>query len=278
MGVRGDVTRRQALGGLAAVAMSMPAALLGCASRGDGDVVPSDIGGSFLSEADETPQSSFRTDVTAGGDAQPQLGFSIVQDKVPDVMVDVRYHTTYNFVGERIDGYDEPLVILTDEATEAIRAASDDARARGLRLRIYDGYRPQRAVDRFVRWAEEDDGEEMRPYFYPDISRQDAFSLGYVARRSGHSRGSAVDLTLFDMAAGRELDMGGTFDFFGRLSHPDERSLVSDEQYANRMLLREVMVSAGFAPVSTEWWHFVLADEPYPDTYFDFPVARSSVT
>lgn len=215
------------------------------------------------------------SDVTAGGDGERQEGFVVVQEYVPDVMTDVRYYGTYNFVGEHIDGYDEPLVILTAEAADALRRASDDAVSRGYRLKVYDGYRPQRAVDHFCRWAETDD-TSMKGYFYPDIDKADAFSLGYVARQSGHSRGSTVDITLFDMSLGRDADMGGTFDFFGGLSHSDYQG-ITDEQYANRMLLRDIMVSAGFVPITTEWWHFVLDGEPYPSTYFDFPVAYSSL-
>lgn len=211
----------------------------------------------------------------AGGDVAPQEGFVVVQDYIPAVLTDVRYYGTYNFVGERIDGYEEPLAILSVEAAEALRRASEDAQGHGYRLRLFDGYRPQRAVDHFCRWAESAD-ESMREFFYPDIAKGDIFPQGYVARHSGHSRGSTIDLTLFDMAAGRDADMGGTFDFFGELSHPDYRG-VSDGQYANRMLLRDIMAGAGFEPVSTEWWHFTLADEPYPDTYFDFPVAKASV-
>lgn len=197
-------------------------------------------------------------------------GFVSVSDVIPDVLLDVRYYSTYNFVGERIDGYEAPLVLLTEEAAAALSLVNGDLRRKGLRLVLYDGYRPQRAVDHFVRWAESDD-ESMRPVFYPDVDKADLFTRGFIARRSGHSRGSTIDLTLLDEKSGTLLDMGGPFDFFGELSHPDSTA-VTPAQHANRYLLREAMMARGFKPLSTEWWHFTLKDEPYPDTYFDFPV------
>lgn len=197
-------------------------------------------------------------------------GFVSVADIIPDVLLDVRYYSTYNFVGERIDGYEAPLVLLTDEAAAALSRVNADLRRKGLRLVLYDGYRPQRAVDHFVRWAESAD-ERMRPVFYPDVEKAELFTRGFIARRSGHSRGSTIDLTLLDERSGQLLDMGGAFDFFGPLSHPDCPDITSS-QHANRMRLREAMLARGFKPLSTEWWHFTLIDEPYPDTYFDFPV------
>ena len=197
-------------------------------------------------------------------------GFVSVSDVIPDVLLDVRYHSTYNFVGTRIDGYEAPLVLLTREAAAALSLVNDDLRRKGLRLVLYDGYRPQQAVDHFVRWAEDAD-ERMRPVFYPDVDKADLFTRGFIARRSGHSRGSTIDLTLLDEKSGKLLDMGGPFDFFGALSHPDFPG-VTPEQHANRWLLREAMLARGFKPLSTEWWHFTLIDEPYPDTYFNFPI------
>ena len=197
-------------------------------------------------------------------------GFVSVSDVIPDVLLDVRYYSTYNFVGERIDGYEAPLVLLTREAAEALALVNADLRRKGLRLVLYDGYRPQQAVDHFVRWAENED-ESMRPVFYPDVDKADLFTRGFIARRSGHSRGSTIDLTLLDEKSGALLDMGGPFDFFGPLSHPDSPA-VTPQQHENRWLLREAMLARGFKPLSTEWWHFTLVDEPYPDTYFDFPV------
>ena len=198
-------------------------------------------------------------------------GFAALAEAVPDVILEPRYYSTYNFVGERIDGYEEPCALLTKEAARALRAASDDCVRRGYRLKIYDAYRPQRAVAHFVRWASDVGDTRMKPYFYRDLDKSVLFERGYIAEKSGHSRGSTVDLTLFDMKTGKEVDMGGTFDWFGLESHPDYKG-VTKEQYANRMLLREIMLAHGFKPLAEEWWHFTLASEPYPDTYFDFPV------
>lgn len=197
-------------------------------------------------------------------------GFVSVSEVIPDVLLDVRYYSTYNFVSARVDGYEAPVVLLTKEAAAALSLVNADMRRKGLRLVLYDGYRPQRAVDHFVRWAESAD-ESMRAAFYPDVEKRDLFERGFIARRSGHSRGSTVDLTLLDEKTGMLLDMGGPFDFFGKLSHPDYPG-VTPAQHANRMLLRQAMLDHGFKPLSTEWWHFTLKDEPYPDTYFDFPV------
>ena len=204
-------------------------------------------------------------------DKYDSSGFVSVSDVIPDALLDVRYYTTYNFVGERIDGYEQPVVLMTKEAAAALALVNRDMRAQGLRLVIYDAYRPQRAVDHFVRWAEDVSDTRMKAIFYPEVDKADLFERGFIAKRSGHSRGSTVDLTLLDEKSGMLLDMGGPFDFFGELSHPDFAG-VTTEQHANRMLLRDAMVTHGFRPLSTEWWHFTLVNEPYPDTYFDFPV------
>lgn len=204
-------------------------------------------------------------------------GFVLVSEAVPDVIQEIRYYSTYNFVGERIDGYDEPCALITKEAAAALKEVSDDVMAQGYRLKIYDAYRPQKAVDNFVRWAEDLDAGEMKPYFYPEVDKTLLFEQGYIDAKSGHSRGSTVDLTLFDMQTGKELDMGGTFDYFGELSHPDYTEGLTEEQLANRNILREAMIRHGFKPLDTEWWHFTLKDEPYPDTYFDFNVSAESV-
>ena len=197
--------------------------------------------------------------------------FVSISDVIPDVLLDVRYYSTYNFIGTRVDGYEQPIVLLTKEAAAALARVNQDMRAQGLRLVIYDGYRPQRAVDHFVRWAADLADAAMKPVFYPDVDKAELFDKGFIARRSGHSRGSTVDLTLLDEKSGKLIDMGGPFDFFGELSHPDYAG-VTEEQHRNRMLLRQTMLQHGFKPLSTEWWHFTLRDEPFPDTYFDFPV------
>ena len=198
-------------------------------------------------------------------------GFVLVGEAIPDALLDIRYYTTYNFVGARIDGYEAPVAVLTREAAEALKLVSDDMKQQGLRLVIYDAYRPQQAVDHFARWAEDIADTRMKAVFYPGVDKADLFEKGFIARRSGHSRGSTVDLTLLDEKSGMLLDMGGPFDFFGELSHPDYTGVTS-AQHANRMLLQSAMMKRGFKPLSTEWWHFTLVDEPYPKTFFDFPV------
>ena len=138
-------------------------------------------------------------------------------------------------------------------------------------MKVFDAYRPVCAVKQFVLWGLEDQDIRMKPYFYPQLEKQELFIKGYIAARSSHSRGSAIDLTLFNMQTGKEVDMGSPFDLFSPVSHPDCKD-ITQEQYENRMLLQKVMVRNGFAPIDCEWWHFCLKDEPYPDTYFTFPV------
>ena len=201
----------------------------------------------------------------------PPDGFVTLAEAVPDAILEISYYSTYNFVGERIDGYEHPCALLSKDAAKALKAASDDCIQRGYRLKIYDAYRPQRAVAHFVRWAADVGNTRMKAHFYPNLDKSVLFKQGYIAEHSGHSRGSTVDLTLFDMKTGKEVDMGGTFDWFGEESHPSYRG-ITDAQFKNRMLLRDIMVAHGFKPLAEEWWHFTLANEPYPDTYFDFPV------
>ena len=199
-------------------------------------------------------------------------GFVLLSDVIPSIVQEIRYFPTYNFVGDRIDGYEEPCAILTKEAARALKTVSNEMMVQGYRLKIFDTYRPACAVKHFVLWGIEDQDIRMKPYFYPELEKQELFLKGYVAKKSSHSRGSTVDLTLLDMATGKELDMGSPFDLFSEKSHPDFRG-ISDEQYENRMILRNVMLRNGFAPIDCEWWHFTLKDEPYPDTYFDFPLS-----
>ena len=198
--------------------------------------------------------------------------FVLISEAVPDVILEIRYYSTYNFVGKRIDGYEEPLAFLTKEAAAALKQASDEVVAKGYRLKIYDAYRPQMAVTNFKNWALDAEDTKMKEYFYPELEKDVLFPQGYIAEHSGHSRGSTVDLTLFDMKTEKELDMGGTFDYFGELSHPDYKEGLTEQQYANRMLLRETMLAHGFKPLPEEWWHFTLEKEPYPETYFTFPI------
>ena len=200
----------------------------------------------------------------------------LLGEAVPDVILEIRYYSTFNFIGDRVDGYEQPVALLTREAASALRKASDDLVSMGFRLKVFDAYRPQKAVSHFMKWARDLDDTRMKAYFYPDLNKEVLIPQGYIAEHSGHSRGSTVDLTLFDMNSEKEVDMGGPFDFFGELSHPDFTG-VTAEQHAARMLLRKVMLKHGFRPIAEEWWHFTLADEPYPDTYFTFPVSASSV-
>ncbi|MBO4447686.1 MAG: M15 family metallopeptidase [Bacteroidales bacterium] len=196
--------------------------------------------------------------------------FVYVAEAVPDVILEIRYYSTYNFIGTRIDGYEQPVAMCTKEAAEALLKASGTFKDLGYRLKIFDAYRPQKAVDHFVRWAKDEADTLMKAYFYPDLDKSELFPQGYIASRSGHSRGSTFDLTLFDMNSEREVDMGGTFDWFGEKSHPFNRNGISDDQFEMRMLLRKVMLESGFKPYDSEWWHFTLKDEPFPDTYFTF--------
>lgn len=206
-------------------------------------------------------------------DPMDSSGFVILSEAVPDVILEIRYYSTYNFVGARIDGYEEPCAMLTKEAAEALKKVSDELITKGYRLKIFDAYRPQRAVTHFANWAKDVDDTKMKKYFYPDLDKSVLFDQGYIDYKSGHSRGSTVDLTLFDMKTEKEVDMGGTFDFFGKRSHPDYKK-ITKKQYNNRMILRKAMMKYGFKPLSTEWWHFTLKDEPYPDTYFNFTVKQ----
>ena len=225
--------------------------------------------GASSEEAEESAD-----EVTLSDDASD---FVLLSEAVPDAILEIRYYSTYNFVGDRIDGYEEPVALLTREAADALKAVSDDLVEQGYRLKIYDAYRPQEAVTHFMNWALDTDDVRMKEYFYPELEKDVLFPLGYIAEHSGHSRGSTVDLTLFDMTAEKEVDMGGTFDYFGELSHPDYTD-ITEEQYTNRMILREAMLANGFRPLEEEWWHFTLEDEPYPDTYFTFPVSTDSVS
>ena len=205
-------------------------------------------------------------------DAADPSGFVVLTDVVPDVILEIRYYSTFNFVGTRVDGYEEPVALITREAAVALKGVSDEMMARGYRLKIWDTYRPQMAVDHFCRWGENVADTLTKRWFYPYLDKDVVFEEGYIARRSGHSRGSVVDLTLVDMKTGRDVDMGYGFDWFGIESHPDHTEGLTPEQIANRMLLRDVMVRHGFKPIAEEWWHFLLENEPYPDTYFTFPV------
>lgn len=218
----------------------------------------------------------------------------------PTILREIRYPTAHNFVGEPVDGYQQPLCLLTRDTAEALRRAQRALLRRGYSLKVYDCYRPQRAVDHFVRWAEDLTDQRMKREFYPRVDKSRLFEDGYIANRSGHSRGSTVDLTLVRLPAtptrpyvpgeplvpcyapqerrfpDNSLDMGTGFDCFDTLSHTEDPR-VRGEQRANRMLLRTTLEGVGFRNLPEEWWHFTLVSETFPDTYFDFPVHRRSV-
>jgi len=229
----------------------------------------------ITSPAAEAPTAYvFRHERSDPDDVYDATGFVSVTDVIPDAVTDIRYCSDHNFVGTRIDGYEEPLALLSEETAAALKNAAEDFRKEGYLIKLFDAYRPRRAVAHFAAWAEDLNDTKMKQQYYPSVDKSALFDLGYIASFSGHSRGSKVDMTLVDELSGKELDMGGGFDFFDESSHPSY-SGVTEEQYRNRMLLREVMLQNGFDPCSTEWWDFTLSDEPYPDTYFDFPVSSS---
>ena len=211
--------------------------------------------------------------------------FVLISEQIPDVILEIRYYSTYNFIGDRIPGYLEPVAILTRQAADSLKAVSDDLMKQGYRLKIFDAYRPQCAVDFFMKWAQDLDDQRMKEYFYPELDKSVIVPQEYVAEKSGHTRGSTVDLTLFDMKLEKEVDMGCTFDYFGVASHPGVKpgqeigayKPITLEQYDNRMILQKAMVSHGLKIYDYEWWHFTLKDEPFPDTYFNFPVATWSI-
>ncbi|MFI8933771.1 M15 family metallopeptidase [Streptomyces sp. NPDC053474] len=233
---------------------------------------------------------------------EPQApdGFVALRDVDPTIIQEMRYFTPHNFVGRRIDGYRQPLCILTEPAAKALRTAQRALLRKGYSLKVYDCYRPQRAVDHFVRWAEDLGDERMKAEFYPQVDKSRLFEDGYIAKKSGHSRGSTVDLTVVRLPAlptrpyvpgeplkpcyaprserfpDNSLDMGTGYDCFDTLSHTDDPR-VTGEQRAHRDLLRNALTKASFVNLPEEWWHFTYKPELFPDTYFDFPVSRRSL-
>jgi D-alanyl-D-alanine dipeptidase len=191
---------------------------------------------------------------------------------IPDLVVDMRYAGSDNFVGRPIAGYEAPICLLTRQAATALTEVQHALAPFGLGLKVFDCFRPRRAVADFVRWAQDPADQARKAEYYPRIDKSTLFVQGYIANRSGHSRGSTVDLTLIDLATGQDLDMGSGFDLFDTLSWPTEASM-TPAQRANRLLLQSVMRAQGFRPYRQEWWHFTLDGEPFPETHFDFPVA-----
>lgn len=200
------------------------------------------------------------------------LGFVYVDEVVPDIRTDLRYRLTDNFVGTTVDGYLGARALLTQPAAQALAKVQAELREQGLGLLIFDAYRPQRAVNHFARWAKDLSDTKMKQRYYPEVEKTELFSQGYIAGRSGHSRGSTVDLTLVSLTAPYpQLDMGTFFDFFGERSWLDAKGLTT-AQVQNRARLQQTMVKYGFTPYSKEWWHFTLSAEPFPETYFDFEI------
>jgi D-alanyl-D-alanine dipeptidase len=210
----------------------------------------------------------FATSVLAG--IVPS-GFVDLKKTVPSLVIDLRYYDKNNFIGQRIDGYEAPVCYVSTSAAEALKAVQEELLSFGLGLKVFDAYRPQRAVNHFVRWAKDINDTKMKEVYYPNVQKSELFEKGYIAAHSGHSRGSTVDVTLIDIGTGKELDMGTGFDFFSPISWPTSMA-VTAQQRANRLLLRSLMLRHGFRPLQEEWWHFTLENEPYPTTYFDFPI------
>lgn len=198
-------------------------------------------------------------------------GFCYLSDIDASIQKELRYFTSTNFIGKPIDGYQKDTLIISTKAAIALKSVQEKLKEFGLGLKIYDAYRPQQAVDHFVRWAKVLNDTIQKSTYYPDVAKKDLFQLDYIASKSGHTRGSTVDLTIVNLKTGEALDMGSSWDFFGTPSHPFYPNLTT-EQRVHRMLLRNLLMEAGFKPYDKEWWHFTLKDEPFPDTYFNFPI------
>lgn len=202
---------------------------------------------------------------------QLEKGFVYVHDIIPDLDVELRYYTSNNFVGIPVDGYQSNKLILTRETANKLKLAHEALQEQNLCLKVYDGYRPQQSVNHFILWAKDLNDTITKHLFYPDVKKKYLFKEQYIASRSGHSRGSTVDLTIIDGNTGEVLDMGSAFDFFGQESWVNYEN-ITDKQKANRQLLQAIMLKHGFRNYPKEWWHFTLQGEPYPNTYFDFPI------
>lgn len=201
--------------------------------------------------------------------SEDKTNFAEISTVIDDAVYDIRYYSSNNFTGNRINGYKAPRAYLTKEALNALAKAAADLRKQGYRLLIWDAYRPQKAVDNFVTWINDADDVGDKT-FYPELKKSNLLAGGYIASKSGHTRGSTVDLTLIKKD-GSFVDMGGTFDLFSEISHPNYNKLTK-EQKKNRRILRTAMIKAGFKGINSEWWHYTLKNEPYTDTYFNFDV------
>ncbi|MCF4101930.1 M15 family metallopeptidase [Gillisia sp. M10.2A] len=198
-------------------------------------------------------------------------GFVHLKEVIPDIVIDLRYAGNNNFTGKPLPGYNSLEVITTKQAALALSKVQQELELQGYCLKIFDAYRPQRAVDQFMEWARKPEDTIMKKAFYPSVKKENLFELGYIATKSGHSRGSTLDLTIIDINSGEEMDMGSSYDFFGEISHLNT-SQITDDQRNNRKLLKAVMSKYGFRSYSEEWWHFTLRNEPFPNTYFDFVI------
>jgi D-alanyl-D-alanine dipeptidase len=199
-------------------------------------------------------------------------GFIYLDQASPTILTQLRYFSSNNFIGRSVQGYLANRTILTEPAAAALSNIQKELNIYGLGLLIFDAYRPQQAVNNFVHWAKDAADTKTKSQYYPNVDKRDLFKEGYIAEKSGHSRGSTVDLTIVQLGNSvKPLDMGSSFDYFGPQSWPDYANITS-QQKANRLLLRTIMMKYGFAPYNKEWWHFTLIDEPFPETYFDFLV------
>lgn len=198
-------------------------------------------------------------------------GFVYLGDVDASIQKELRYLSNNNFIGSKIDGYKNNCVIITEQAAHQLKKVQTELLKKGLSLKVFDAYRPQEAVNHFVKWAKVLSDTLMKQEYYPKVQKSQLFNQGYIASKSGHTRGSTVDLTIVDAKTGKELDMGSPYDFFGVQSHPHHSNL-SKEQKENRMLLRKMMLENNFKPYENEWWHFTLRNEPFRNTYFNFPV------
>lgn len=201
-----------------------------------------------------------------------EKGFVFLDAILTGIRWDAKYATWDNFTGKPVDGYEVNRIVGTHALALALLEVQKQADALGYGLLLWDGYRPKRAVDCFLRWSEQPEDNLTKEKFYPSIERPEMFAKGYIASRSSHSRGSAIDLTLYHLETGELVSMGGSFDFMDERSHHEAKGIESMEAQ-NRRLLRSIMENCGFEPYSFEWWHYVLRDEPYPNRYFDFPVS-----
>jgi D-alanyl-D-alanine dipeptidase len=198
-------------------------------------------------------------------------GFVYLDEVIPTAVIDLRYYGEFNFIGRRIDGYKAPYAIFSAKGALSLKAVSAELERKGYLLKIYDAYRPQKAVNHFKRWSQDFKDVKMKAVFYPKLDKKNLFKLGFIASRSAHSRGSAVDLTLIDKKTRKELDMGSPFDFFGDISHHGTEK-INAKQTANRNILKSAMLNHGFQAYSKEWWHYSLKKEPFPKQYFNFDI------